>query len=51
MEEHTYKNANKTTAFSDVLLGIQPCEDVNHMHQDLALHLSCVRPNVGINKK
>lgn len=51
MEEHNYKNVNKTTAFNDVLLGHQSCEDADHMHQGLVLHLSCVPANVGINKK
>ena len=45
------KNANKTTAFNDVLLGNQPCEDADHMHQGFVLHLSCVSANVGKNKK
>jgi len=47
MEEHYYKNVNKTTVFSDVLLGNQPCEDADHMHQGLVLRLSCVSAKCG----
>jgi len=47
MEEHYYKNVNKTTIFNYVLLGNRPCENADNMHYGLVLHLSCVPAKCG----